>query len=193
MTTLFLDPATLPDSYSQVYANDYIYILDFDAGNSVVAVSNVSNVVISPYQRNVTVTANGGGIRFSGSWTQGNTENIVYYDRPYGNDIQNTATIKYSFDEVPPQKFVTQVNYAYVGDTTATISFNANFVTGGNQSFTTSKVIKFNLGAAYNFIVNYYKDYISGNVYIANTYNTDITWAKVDSITIKTDKEGYIT
>lgn len=192
MATYFLDPDTLPDSYSQAYANDYIYVLDFDAGNSVVAVSNVSNVTITPYQRGVTVTANNTGILFSGAWSQGNTENIVYYDRPYGNDIQNVATVKYAFSEVPLEKFVTRVNYAYASDTTASISFTANFVSGGSQSFTTSKLIRFNVQAAYNFIINYYKDYITSNVYLANTYNVDITWAKIDSSSITTDKEGYI-
>jgi len=192
MATYFLDPDPVPSSYSQAYANDTIFVLDFDAGNSVVAVSNVSNVVITPYQRGVVVTANGGGILFSGAWSQGNTENIVYYDRPYGNDIQNVANVKYAFSEVPPDKYVTGINYSYASDTTASISFTANFVSGGSQSFATTKLIRFDTLAAYNFIINYYKDYITSNVYLANTYNVDVTWAKIDTSSITTDKEGYI-
>jgi hypothetical protein len=182
----------LADSYSQSSVSDYIYVYDEDAGNTVVSVSNVSNVVISPYQRGVTVTANGGGILFSGAWSQGNTENIVYYERPFGNDFQNTATVVYSYSAVPPEKFVTQINYTYVGDTTASISFTAGLVTGDSLNFSTNKTIRFSLQAAYDFIINYYKDYITANVFLANTYNTDVTWAKTDSTTIKIDKEGYI-
>ena len=192
MVSLYLDPGSLPSSYSQAYANDTIYVLDFDAGNSVVAVSNVSNVIIIPSQRGVTVTANGGGILFSGAWSQGNTENIVYYDRPYGNDQSNVANIVYSYNDVPPEKYVTQVNYGTVGDVNASISFTASFATGNSQDFSTSKIISFSLGAAGNFIINYYKDYISGNVYLANTYNADVTWATVDSTTITIDTERII-
>ncbi len=158
MTSRVLLPDVLPDAQTFTYISDYINVVDYDEtipSNTIVSINTVSNVTFSVSQPNVTISIGDNKIWFNGSYTTGNTDNIMYLEPPYGNDIQNTPSVAFSYDSVPPRKFVYKVNQSEPTGITITHTFKVNYNGGGNGTFTIDRFVYPNIYAAYNFFINY--------------------------------------
>ena len=187
---MLLDPSVLPDVYTWTYISDGVNVIDESSGNSIVAISNVTNVSFSVHQPNVVVSVVSNKVIFTGSYRSGNTENIVYLDKPNGCYGITPAYYAYSYDSVPPEKTVFWLNTGTTDDITVTHNFTVNYTAGGNGTFTIDRTVKKNITAAYNFLINYYQ-LTSANSYHANTYNVDATYLKADDANNTIDTERY--
>lgn len=160
--TISLDPSVLPDAQTFVYTSDYVQVVDYDEltqTNTVIAVSNVSNISFSIGQPNVTITVANNKIWFNGYYTTGQSDAIKwveakYAPEAYGNDIANTPTIVYTFTGIPPRKYLYDILQANPAGVTVTHNFTAN--TGnGQQNFSIDRFVQPGLYYIYNFLLNY--------------------------------------
>ena len=187
---MLLDPSVLPTVYSWTYNTDGVNVIDETAGNAVVSIANVTNISFSVYQPNVSVSVVGDLITFTGSYRTGNTENIVYVDKPNGCYGITPEYYAYSYDSVPPEKFVFWLNTGTSDDVIVTHNFTVNYTAGGNGTFSIDRTVKKNLLAPYNFMMSYYQ-LTSANSHYANTYNVDATYLKSDDANNTVDTEKY--
>lgn len=158
MTTRVLLPDVLPDAQTLIYISDYVQVVDYDeiAGtNTVVSINNVSNITYSIGQANVSISVGDNKIWFNGSYTTGNTDNIMYFEPPFGNDIENVPTIAFSYASVPPGKLIYRVNQPEPTGVTVTHTMNVSYNLGGSGTFTINRFVSPNLYTAYNFLLNY--------------------------------------
>lgn len=158
MTSRVLLPNVLPDAQTFTYISDYISVVDYDeiAGtNTNVAIANIVNITFSVNQPDVSLNVSNDRIWFNGYYTTGNTARILYFEPPYGNDLQNTPCVAYNFASVPPQKFVYKVEEPQPTGVTVTHSFTVNYNGGGNGTFTIDRFVYPSIYAAYNFFINY--------------------------------------
>jgi hypothetical protein len=163
VTTRVLLPDVLPEAQTFTYISDFVQVVDYDpilGTNTVVAIDNVSNISYSVGQPNVSISVGDNKIWFNGSYTTGNTDNIMYFEPPDGNDIKDQPTISFSYGSVPPQKFVYKVNQPEPEGVTVTHTMNVSYNGGGNGVFTIDRFVYPSIYTAYTFLLNY--DYYDG-------------------------------
>jgi hypothetical protein len=133
-------------------------VVDYDeiAGtNTNVAIANITNITFSVNQPDVTVNVANDRIWFNGFYTTGNTARILYFEPPYGNDIEDEPSVAFNFATVPPRKYVYKVEEPEPTGVIVTHSFTANYNGGGNGTFTIDRYVYPSIYAAYNFFINY--------------------------------------
>jgi hypothetical protein len=153
--TIQLDPGSLPDAQTRTYVSGYVNVVDDSTGSNVIVnIANVVNVSFSTYQPNVTITLSNNRIWVNGSYTYGNTSNIMWYNPP-NSELTETPNIAYDYADVPPNKYVFQVNDTNVAGITVTHNFKVNYTAGGNSTFSIDRYVTPNIYAAYNFLGSY--------------------------------------
>lgn len=165
MTTRILIPNELPEAQTFIYISDYVQVYDYDEANvtnTLVTVSNVSNISFSVNQPNVTITVANNRIWFNGYYTTGESSTIKYFNPPYGNDITDTPQIAYDFNSVPSQKFIYEINQPAPTGVTVTHTFTVSYNGGGSGTHSINRFVINNVYAAYNFLSNY--QYYTGGV-----------------------------
>lgn len=165
MTSRIFIPSDLPEAQTFIYISDYTELYDYDEANStnsIVSIANIGNVTFSVSQPNVTVTLSNNRIWFNGYYTTGQSTNIKYFDPPFGNDITDQPSIAYSFNDVPPRKYIYQVNQPGPTSVVVTHTIPVNYNGGGNGVHTATRTVVNNIYAAYNFLRNY--QYYTGEV-----------------------------
>ena len=158
MSGRILIPDVLPDAQTFIYISDFVEVYDYDSlipSNTLVAIDNVSSITYSVGQPNVSVTVSNNRIWFNGAYTTGNTENIMYFEPPFGNDIDDDPTIAFSYASVPPQKFVYRINQPEPEGVTVTHTLTVNYNAGGNGTFTIDRFVYPSIYTAYNFLLSY--------------------------------------
>lgn len=151
-----LSATSLNQTQASTNVSDYVTVVEDDGvSQTVIALANVENIVLSVSQPNLTISVNNDKIYFTGSYTAGGSATISYFNPPDGNELTELPTVVSRFEDVPPRKYVYRIDQPAPDGVTVNHTFTVNYEAGGNGTFSITRYVYPDINGAYNFLRNY--------------------------------------